>query len=94
MSPLLCWSFEKEKLPFFSLVVYEDFEALGKKERAYLTKNADTQYPALNDFREKSVTDIDRYIRFGLLIRIKWERGKTGEAKRERQDGKKRDAPQ
>ena len=55
--------FEKEKLPFFSLVVYEDFEALGKKERAYLTKNADTQYPALDDFREKSVTDIDRYIR-------------------------------
>ena len=54
--------FRKVELSFLSLVVYEDFEALGKKARAYLTKNADKQYPALNDFREKSVTDINRYI--------------------------------
>ena len=47
-------------LPFFSLIVHEDMEALGKKEQLYLTRNADKQYPVLTDFRENSIQDIPR----------------------------------
>ena len=53
--------FQKARLPFVSLVVHEDMEELGRKERLYLTTNADTQYPALDDFRERVVADIRRF---------------------------------
>ena len=52
--------FQKASLPFISLVVHEDMEELGRRERQYLTKNADTQYPTLGDFREKAQSDIPR----------------------------------
>ena len=52
--------FEKAQLPFISLVVHEDIEELGRRERTYLTRNADTQYPALDDFRERAAGDIRR----------------------------------
>ena len=52
--------FEKAGLPYISLVVHEDIEDLGRRERTYLTRNADTQYPALGDFRERAVNDIGR----------------------------------
>ena len=52
--------FQKAKLSFISLVVHEDMEALGARERLYLTRNADTQYPVLSDFREKALDDIER----------------------------------
>lgn len=53
--------FQKANLPpFVSLVVHEDMEELGRKERLYLTTNADTQYPALDDFRERGPQDIRR----------------------------------
>lgn len=53
--------FQKERLPFLSLVVHESIEDLGNKERLYLTKNADTQYPVLADFIEKGAQDIRRF---------------------------------
>ena len=46
---------------FISLIVHEDMEALGKKEHLYLTRNADTQYPVLDDFKEKGAEDIHRF---------------------------------
>ena len=53
--------FQKARLSFISLVVHEDMEELGKKESLYLTRNADTQYPVLDDFKERSVQDIYRF---------------------------------
>ena len=54
--------FQKADLLFTSLVVHEDMEALGRKERIFLTRNADKQYPGLEDF-EKSITrDIPRLV--------------------------------
>ena len=53
--------FQKAQLSFISLVVHEDMAELGKKESLYLTRNADTQYPVLDDFRERSVQDIQRF---------------------------------
>ena len=53
--------FQKVRLPFFSLVVHESMEELGRRERLYLTKNADTQYPVLTDFQERATEDIYRF---------------------------------
>ena len=53
--------FQKFNLPFISLVVHENMEDLGKMERLLLTRNADTQYPALTDFMEKGTQDIYRF---------------------------------
>ena len=53
--------FQKARLPFISLVVHEDMEALGSRDLLYLTRNADTQYPLLNDFRQRGAEDIERF---------------------------------
>ena len=53
--------FQKARLPFISMIVHENIEDLGKKESLYLTRNADTQYPVLDDFKEMSVQDIYRF---------------------------------
>ena len=45
-------------MPFISLVVHEDIEDLGRKESVYLTRNADTQYPVLNDFKDRATLTI------------------------------------
>ena len=52
--------FQKERLPFISLIVHEDIDDLGKREIIYLTRNADHQYPVLADFAEKATADITR----------------------------------
>ena len=51
---------QKAGLPFISLVVREDIEGLGRRERRYLTSNADRQYPTMDEFRDKSTSDILR----------------------------------
>ena len=53
--------FQKARLPFISLVVHENIEDLGRRERLYITRNADTQYPLLRDFQEKAADDIRRF---------------------------------
>jgi len=52
--------FKKAQLPFISFVVHEDMEELGRREKAYLTRNADKQYPDLESFRGDAVDDIRR----------------------------------
>ena len=54
--------FQKAGLSYISLIVHENMEDLGAKESVYLTKNADRQYPILEDFREKAVDDIERIV--------------------------------
>jgi len=51
---------QKANLPFISLVVHEEMEALGRRERQYLTRNADRQYPVLHDFKESVAADLLR----------------------------------
>ena len=51
---------QKARLPFISLVAHEDMEALGRRERQYLTRNADRQYPVLDDFKESAEADLLR----------------------------------
>lgn len=53
--------FQKVRLPFISVIIHEDIEDLGNKERLYLTRNADTQYPVLSDFKDRGKADIERF---------------------------------
>ena len=59
-SAIALLEFKKANLPFISLVVHEDIESLGNKEVKYLTKNADKQYPVLEDLKETGPADIKR----------------------------------
>ncbi len=52
--------FQKARLQFISFVVHEDMSGLGRKERLHLARNADIQYPCLNDFKDKAAPDIYR----------------------------------
>ncbi len=52
--------FQKARLLFISMVIHENMEELGRKEKTYLTENADKQYPVLSDFQEKAPDDINR----------------------------------
>ena len=52
--------FQKARLSFISLVAHEDMDDLGKREKRYLTDNADLQYSTLSTFRERGVADIFR----------------------------------
>ena len=52
--------FKKARLPFISFVVHEDMEELGRREKAYLTRNADKQYPDLDALKGDAIEDIFR----------------------------------
>ena len=58
--------FQKANLKYISLIVHENMEDLGRKDVTYLTRNADKQYPALDDFRDSASTDIERYASLAL----------------------------
>lgn len=47
--------FQKQRLPFKSLVVHEDFDSLPKKDRTRITSAADKQFVSLEDFRDNAV---------------------------------------
>lgn len=51
---------KKVELAFISVIVHDDMEQLGPRERTYLTRNADKQYPCLKDFAEQGVRDMER----------------------------------
>ena len=52
--------FKKAQLPFISFVVHDDMEELGQREKTYLTRNADNQYPDLGAFKGDGIGDIYR----------------------------------
>ena len=52
--------FKLARLSYVSVVVHEDMSELGTREQTILTRNADKQYPNLDDFRESGVQDLQR----------------------------------
>lgn len=52
--------FQKAKIPFIGIVVHENIEDLPKKAATYLTRNADKQFPSLEDFRKSGPETLDR----------------------------------
>ena len=59
-SAIALLEFMKAEKKFISLVVHENKDKLGNKEENYLTRNADKQYPKLNDFASSGKNDIKR----------------------------------
>ena len=59
-STIALLEFKQAKLPFISLIVHENMESLGDRDRTHLTRNADKQYPSLADFNDTGSSDIKR----------------------------------
>ena len=60
-SAALCLSeIKKSELQFIGIVVHSAMEDLGRRERFYLTRNADKQYPDFEAFKSDGVGDLKR----------------------------------
>ncbi|MBI5526712.1 MAG: DUF1828 domain-containing protein [Deltaproteobacteria bacterium] len=57
-----CLEFQRKRLPFKSMVVHEDFEALPRKDRTRLTSACDKQFPSLDDFRDNALRFLEREV--------------------------------
>lgn len=55
-----CLNFQKQRLPFRSLVIHEDFDGLSSFYRNQITNAVDKQYTTLDDFREEGAEYITR----------------------------------
>lgn len=55
-----CLSFQKQKIPFRSLIVHEDFDSLSSFNRNQITNTADKQFTSLDDFRTEGIDYISR----------------------------------
>jgi hypothetical protein len=51
LTTISCLEFQRAKIPFKSIVVHEDFEALSKKDRKRITSALDKQFVDLEDFK-------------------------------------------
>ncbi len=55
-----CLNFQKQHIPFRSLIIHEDFEGLSSFYRNQITNASDKQYTSFDDFREDGVDYISR----------------------------------
>ncbi len=60
LSAISCLEFQRAKIPFKSIAVHEDFEALSKKDRKRITSAVDKQFVDLDDFRSHGEEYLDR----------------------------------
>lgn len=51
LTTISCLEFIRHKLPFRSVIMHEDFDALSRKDRSRLTSACDKQFTSLDDFR-------------------------------------------
>lgn len=57
-----CLNFQKQKIPFRSLIIHEDFESLSSFNRNQITNAADKQFTSLEDFKAEGLDYIEREI--------------------------------
>lgn len=62
LTTICCLEFQKAKLPFRSVAVHQEFEALPRKDRSRLTSAIDKQFISLEDFQENVVQYLEREI--------------------------------
>ena len=60
LTTISCLEFIRHKLPFRSIVVHEDFDALSRKDRSRLTSACDKQFTSLEDFRSGARQFLER----------------------------------
>jgi hypothetical protein len=54
LSTISCLEFQRNKLPFRSMIVHEDFDKIGRKDKARLTSACDKQFTSLDDFKQNA----------------------------------------
>jgi hypothetical protein len=57
-----CLEYMRNKIPFRSVAVHEDFEALSAKDRKFITNVADKQFTDFNDFKDHGCEYFEREI--------------------------------
>jgi len=62
IATICCLEFQKAKIPFKSLIVHEEFDALPKNDRSRITSAADKQFIDLEDFKKNGKQYIEREI--------------------------------
>jgi Domain of unknown function DUF1828 len=60
LAAISCKEFQLKSLPFRSVMVHPDFDALTKKDRARIMSAGDKLFPSLDDFRENGPAWFER----------------------------------
>lgn len=60
LSTISCLEFQMAKIPFKSIAVHEDFEALSRKDRKRITSAVDKQFVDLDDFKSHGEEYLER----------------------------------
>ncbi|MBT9161298.1 MAG: hypothetical protein DDT26_02603 [Dehalococcoidia bacterium] len=54
LATISCLEFQRNKLPFRSMIVHEDFDTIARKDKARLTSACDKQFTSLDDFKQNA----------------------------------------
>ena len=60
LTTISCLEFIRHNLPFRSVIVHEDFDALPRKDRSRLTSACEKQFTDLDDFRSGALQFLER----------------------------------
>ena len=60
LTAISCLEFQLHKLLFRSMVVHEDFEKIGRKDRIRLTSASDKQFTSFDDFKQNAEQYLER----------------------------------
>ena len=60
LATISCLEFQMAKIPFKSIAVHEDFEALSRKDRKRITSAVDKQFVDLDDFKSHGEEYLER----------------------------------
>lgn len=60
LATISCLEFQRNKLPFRSMVVHEDFDKIGVKDKKRLTSACDKQFTSLDDFKQNAEQYLER----------------------------------
>jgi hypothetical protein len=60
LTAVACLEFQKNKLPFRSVVIHQDFESLTKADRQIITNAVDKQFTSLDEFDASGMDAIKR----------------------------------
>jgi len=62
LAAISCLEFQRHHIPHKSFIAHEDFDSLGRKDRARITSAADKQFISLDDFRDNAVQVFEREV--------------------------------
>jgi hypothetical protein len=60
LATISCQAFQINNLPFRSIVVHEDFDKIGQKDKTRLTSASDKQFTSLDDFKQHAIQYLER----------------------------------